>query len=211
MPIQHPEFVKSAIFPKDWPSETSTEVCFCGRSNVGKSSLLNGLLGQTLARVSKTPGRTRMLHFFRGQVKLSAKASKVLSFADLPGFGYAQVSKKERHQWFEMVERYITQRTELQLVFLLIDARRLMDLQEKPTMLQEEQDLFHYLQSLDKKVIVVVTKADKIQKTKRKRLMDVAAQFFPARAFLFSALTKEGLDVLEKHLQQLIKDKDPGA
>lgn len=210
MPVLRPVYIKGAVLQKDWPPDAAVEVCFCGRSNVGKSSLLNKLVGQRIARISKTPGRTRLLHFFQGDVQTAAGPVS-LSLVDLPGFGYAQVPTQERKHWFTMIETYFTQRASLQLVFLLVDARRVADLVDRPHALQEEVDLHAYLTSLHKQVVLVLTKADQIPKNKRKPLLDIASKRFSTNApcILFSALTSEGLPALESKLQRLAAQQQP--
>src|SRR5215467_9335976 len=122
-----PVVVKEAVFEalavdaKSWPPEGPPEIAFAGRSNVGKSSLINALAGRRgLARTSSTPGRTRGLVFFR----IEPQDAPPLRFVDLPGYGYAQASKKERAAWRPMVERFVERRGTLRLVVVLVDARR---------------------------------------------------------------------------------------
>ncbi len=240
MKVLQADFVKSAARPSDWPKEEAVEIAFCGRSNVGKSSLLNTILGRKgMARVSRTPGRTRLLNFFHievtqdtnpslvraismsknptpsrsdagsrlpGATATSKKPSSTLEFTlvDLPGFGYAQVSKTERFTWRPLIESYLTGRTSLQAVILLFDSRRVATMKEDPLQLAEEEDLFFYLRSLGKQVLPVVTKADKLSKHERKPALAELRKRLGTKPLLFSAQTQEGITELKQHLLNLL-------
>jgi len=152
MKVKTANFVKSAVMPKDFPEPEQPEVAFVGRSNVGKSSLINKLLGRkSLAKTSSTPGKTRLINFFL--------INEELSFVDLPGYGYAKVSKKERGSWGVMVERYISKRPNLKGVVLLQDMRR--ERTEMDTVMMKM--IRHY----GLPVILVLTKADKFSRSKQ--------------------------------------------
>ena len=148
---------------KDLPDLVCPEVAFVGRSNVGKSSLLNGLCGRkNLARVAKTPGRTQAINFFNVDLRCS-DSSREVYFADLPGYGYAKVAKSVSRNWKGLLEHYILERENLRAVVLLTDVRR------------ELRDEEHWIADLGREgnLIVAVTKTDKVsrseaaQKTKR--------------------------------------------
>ncbi|MBW2315053.1 MAG: YihA family ribosome biogenesis GTP-binding protein [Deltaproteobacteria bacterium] len=149
------KIVATAAGPDGFPTDGIPEIAFLGRSNVGKSSLLNKLANRKkLARTSSTPGKTRLVHFFE-----LSNAQGSLLFVDLPGYGYAKVSKKERASWRKLVESYLGGRKPLKCAVLLQDARR--DPRE------EEIDLIAWLGEQDIPVLVAVTKCDKLGTSKR--------------------------------------------
>ncbi len=157
MKAKRAEFITSATAPKGFPPPDLPEIAFAGRSNVGKSSLINFLAGvPKLARTSNTPGRTQLLNWFR----VERSSGPALAFVDLPGYGWAKVPEAMRKAWRPMVERYITGREVLRVVLVLIDARRGPE--------QEERELIEWLHSRSIPVQVVLTKADKLAKSKRK-------------------------------------------
>ena len=120
MKLLSAEFIKSSVSPEQFPADRLPEIAFVGRSNVGKSSLINSLLHRKkLAKVSKTPGKTRAVNFFT--VRTSDPKLSLLSLVDLPGYGYAKVSKSTRAQWGPMIEQYLEQRQSLGVVILLIE------------------------------------------------------------------------------------------
>jgi GTP-binding protein len=139
------------------PVGEKTEIALAGRSNVGKSSLLNRLIGQKLAHVSSAPGLTRSINFF------DVQAEHPFVLVDLPGFGFASRSKDERNMWASMIEKYISRRPQLALVIHLVDIRH--------GLLDKDRELQLWLKSLGKNIQVVFTKADKIAKTKRRSLI----------------------------------------
>ena len=148
--IKSAEFITSAVKKNQYPQTGFPEVSFVGRSNVGKSSVINLLTGRkSLARVGNTPGKTRLINFFSLEDKLL--------LVDLPGYGYAQVSKEERARWGKIVETYLHKREQLRLVLMLADIRH------KPT--ADDKLMVEWLCSMGKPYIVLATKADKISRT----------------------------------------------
>lgn len=140
-----------------FPRQDLPEFAFGGRSNVGKSSLLNALVGVPgLARTSNTPGRTRLINWFR----VEPPHGKPVAFVDLPGYGYAKVAKSERAAWQPLVEAYLERRQVLRSVLVLVDARRGGE--------AEEAELLEYLAGAGIPSQVILTKADKLAKAKRK-------------------------------------------
>lgn len=145
------EFMISAMDVSQYPTEGKSEIALSGRSNVGKSSFINAVCGRkNIARTSSKPGKTVNLNFYNidGQFNM----------VDVPGYGYAKQSKKDREKWGQLIESYLAEREELQAVVQLIDLRH------KPT--QDDILMYDFLKHLDIPVIVVCTKADKIAKSK---------------------------------------------
>ena len=148
-------FLKSAFRAEHWPAANCPEIAFVGRSNVGKSSCLNALVGgKNVARVSKTPGRTQAINFFDLQ-----RGGHPLRLADLPGYGFAKVPKSVKKSWDRMVGEYLQDRQCLALVVVLVDMRR------DPTDLDRE--MIEWLVEADCTGLLVLTKADRIAKSKR--------------------------------------------
>lgn len=175
------QFVVSAAAPAQFPRDGLPEIAFAGRSNVGKSSLLNRLVGQKgLALVSKTPGRTRLINFFR----INGEAC----FVDLPGYGYAAAPKSLRETWGELVEGYLRTRGELRGVVFLLDIRH------EPT--DRDLEMRGLLDEARLPWIPVLTKADKAGRHERGRLIRRIAKALslpdPGLAIPFSATTGEG-------------------
>ena len=182
MKISFARFVKSAQQPDDFPRDQRPEIAFCGRSNIGKSSLLNTLTNSKgLARTSSTPGRTQTINFFL--------INDRLYFVDLPGYGYAKVAKTVRSTWGPMVEGYLRDRPQLRLTLMLVDSRI------PPT----ESDIL-MKQWLDHNRVpntVVLTKSDKISRNQLQQALRTSAQTLNTKEILpFSAVTLLGKDEL---------------
>ena len=146
------KFLLSATSPLHFPAPTVPEVAFLGRSNVGKSSLINALLGTTVARVSSTPGRTRAINFFALSTAPNAPAKMI--FADLPGYGYAKISKSISAEWPSFIEPYLTDRESLALSVCLVDTNI-------PPQASDRM-LIDFLQQHQRPYLVVGTKADRL-------------------------------------------------
>lgn len=180
MKIHSAEFIKSAFNQTHWTTDGLPEISFLGRSNVGKSSLINSLLGRKgLARTSNTPGRTQSINFFL--------INERFYFVDLPGYGYARVSKTMRADWGVMAEEYLSEREELKLSIQLIDVRH------KPTKLDDQ--LNEWLVFNKKNHIVVATKADKLSTNNlNKSLKEIKATFRKSKIIAFSSVSGLGKD-----------------
>ncbi|HEX8289200.1 MAG TPA: ribosome biogenesis GTP-binding protein YihA/YsxC [Pyrinomonadaceae bacterium] len=178
MKISSVNFVKSAFAREHWTSDGLPEIAFLGRSNVGKSSLINSLLQRKgLARTSNTPGRTQSINFFLINEKFY--------FADLPGYGYARVSKSMRADWGVMAEEYLSSRNELALSIQLIDSRH------NPTEL--DLQLNEWLVYHNKNHIIVATKADKLSSNKlNKSLIEIKEMMPNSKVLTYSSTTGKG-------------------
>ncbi|WP_129688049.1 ribosome biogenesis GTP-binding protein YihA/YsxC [Gottfriedia acidiceleris] len=151
MKVTTADIVISAVRPNQYPDTQFPEIALAGRSNVGKSSFINKMLNRkALARTSSKPGKTQTLNFFL--------INEQLFYVDVPGYGYAKVSKKEREAWGKMIETYITSREQLRAVILLVDLRH------SPT--EDDVMMYDFLKHYGIPVIIVATKADKIPKGK---------------------------------------------
>jgi GTP-binding protein len=172
------QFVLAATDPSSFPRDQRAEVAFLGRSNVGKSSLLNSLLGvRGLARTSSTPGRTQSINFFL--------IEQSFYFVDLPGYGYAKTSKEKRRAWGELIERYLAERPQLVLSILLVDARH------EPTL--SDRQMKSWLQHHGLPFWVVCTKVDKLSANERRKAQQQAmAALGTDRVISYSSITREG-------------------
>ncbi len=180
MKITSAEFVRSAFERSHWIRDGRPEIAFLGRSNVGKSSLLNSLLGRKgLARTSNTPGRTQSINYFL--------VNDAFYFVDLPGYGYAKVSKSMRADWGVMARDYLTERAELMLFIQLVDSRHL------PTELDKQ--LNDWLIVNEKHHLVVATKADKLSSNQlSKQLAEIKRELPESKILTYSASTSKGRD-----------------
>ena len=185
--------VESAGRLDQFPRGERPEVAFAGRSNVGKSSLINRLLGRRgLARTSSTPGRTRTINFYL--------VNETVLFADLPGYGYAKVSRSLQEDWWALVEGYLTHRVPLRGVVHLVDARH------PPT--DRDEGLQDFLVAVGAPSVVVLTKADKVPRGQRRAVQAAAARLLglarPEMGLFFSAETEEGAPELWRAVDALL-------
>lgn len=200
MKVTAAEFEKTGTKRAEWPEGTLPELAFVGRSNVGKSSMLNALAQRRgLARVSGTPGRTQALQFFRIEVARARESRPVpLRFCDLPGYGYARVPRGEQARWAAMIEEYLTGREALRAVVLIVDARR------EPT--GSDREALAFLVAQGRPVVVAATKMDKLGKSHRHGATRAAerALALPVGAVVpFSAVEGTGTDALWERLLEL--------
>ena len=158
MKITSSDLQAMAVAPKGYPDDGLPELAFAGRSNVGKSSFINAMLNRTnLARTSGKPGKTRTINFYL--------INEEFRFVDLPGYGYAQVSKSERKKWGDIIEKYLRKRDNLKAIVLLVDIRH------KPS--GQDVDMYHWIKSFGYDAIIVATKADKIARGQWERHMKI--------------------------------------
>jgi GTP-binding protein len=151
------KFITSAASPKHFPMEGPPEFAFLGRSNVGKSSLINSLLGQRLAHVSSTPGRTRTINFI-GIYSKPEQPHPEMMLVDLPGYGYARIARAISAEWPKFIEPYLTERETLQLAIVLIDANVPVQ--------APDRHLVDFLRDADREFVMVATKSDKLSANK---------------------------------------------
>lgn len=189
MKVISAEFLKSATNPSQYPEPSLPEIAFAGRSNVGKSTLINALTNRKkLAATSSTPGKTRLINFF--------VLNEKLYMADLPGYGFARVPLKTRKEWGPMVESYLRNRPNLRLVLVLIDSRR--------TPSDGDIDLINWLEATGKEFLIVVTKADKLSRNERQKQVSVIKNALGAASedlIFFSARTGEGKEAIWKKIK----------
>ena len=180
MKVSHAEFIISAVSEKQYPEDALPEIVLLGRSNVGKSSFVNTLISRkNLARTSSQPGKTQTMNFYQ--------INDTFRFVDMPGYGYAKVSKKEREKWGQMIEDYLHHRENLAAVFLLVDCRH------EPT--EDDRLMFDWLAYYNMVPFVVMTKYDKLSKTRQRKAKDNIAKTFnirPGDVIPFSAVSKAG-------------------
>jgi GTP-binding protein len=191
MDVHETVFIKSAAKAKDYPVSDLPEVAFVGRSNVGKSSLVNVLVNRkNLVRTSSTPGRTQLINFF--------DVNSRLVLVDLPGYGYAKAPPEVRKQWGPMIETYLTKRENLRAVVLILDIRRIPS--------DGDMDMLGWLESYDIPPIIVLTKCDKLTKNERAKqtnLIAAAIRRDKGILFPFSALSREGRDGIWQEIGRL--------
>jgi GTP-binding protein len=187
------QFMLSAMDAAHFPKTGPPEVAFLGRSNVGKSSLINSLLGEKLAKTSSTPGRTRAINFFA--VRRAGRSSPELLFADLPGYGYAKLSKEISAEWPKFIEPYLEQRESLALSIVLIDTN--IPPQEKDTQLIE------WLKFRQRPFVIVGTKADRISNNALSNSLRALKSAFGTDEILpYSTKTGAGRNELWRHIGQ---------
>lgn len=191
MIVQDVKFLKSALYAKDFPKDRRPEIAFIGRSNVGKSSLLNALLKRKgLAKTSSTPGKTQTLNFFDVNGKIY--------FVDLPGYGYAKVPKSMKDAWNQCMVDYLQDRESLQLIVALMDGRH------KPN--AHDLQMMDLLEEAERPTLIVATKVDKLKQSERKkniRSIESTLELQEKGCVLpFSSVSREGV----KELWQVIDD-----
>jgi GTP-binding protein len=199
MLIKSAEFVTSATKPSQYPPALLPEIAFAGRSNTGKSSLINTLVNRKrLVKTSSTPGRTQLINFF--------DINKRFGFVDLPGYGYAKVPESVKKTWGPMVETYLLDRQTLKGVVVVMDIRRVPG--------QEELNLVKWLSHYSIAAILVLTKTDKLsgnKQAKQRRLIAQALEMDKKDFILFSAKSRRGNDALWHAILSLVDIEDDPA
>ena len=196
MKIRSADFITSATKPSQYPPANLPEIAFAGRSNVGKSSLINTLVNRKhLVKTSSTPGRTQLINFFN--------INDAMVFVDLPGYGYAKVPQSIRKKWGPMIETFLSKRETLKGVVVIMDIRRTPGI--------EERDLIRWLDYYKIAAILVITKADKLSKNKQLKQQAAISQalsLVKEGLILFSAKTRLGKDAVWNAILSLIKLED---
>ncbi len=182
MKIKSAQFISSVYHPGEFLTDRRPEIILLGRSNVGKSSVINALLNRSsLARTSSRPGRTQSINFYL--------INEVFYFVDLPGYGYAKVPEAQRRSWKRLVESYLTDRIQIVLGMLVVDARH----EPKPLDMQMRD----WLTQAQVPCVVILTKADKLSRSRRGQVAEQARQIFPQVTVIpFSAVTRLGVSDL---------------
>ncbi|MCP9461423.1 MAG: ribosome biogenesis GTP-binding protein YihA/YsxC [Nitrospira sp.] len=199
MKILVAEFIKSCVDPEQFPAEDRPEIAVVGRSNVGKSSLINSLLNRReLAKVSRTPGKTRSVNVFG--VSTSDPDLARFYLVDLPGYGFAKVSRSVRGQWGPLLETYLTERASLRGVILLVESRVVTD-QDRQTLL--------WLRSIGRHPLIVATKADKLKPAERVRaLREIQKELglTDGEAIIpYSSMTGDGRNLVWGKLRDMVR------
>lgn len=197
MKVKNPKFVISAVSPKQYPESNLLEVAFAGRSNVGKSSLLNALVGRkNLAYKGSTQGKTRQINFYN--------IDDEIHFVDLPGYGYAAVSKSEKNLWAKVVEGYLNVRPQLYLVIMLVDIRH------KPS--KDDEVMYNWIKKCGVHHILAVTKSDKLGRSaipaQIKMIKEALKVQDDVQVVPVSSVNKNGVEKLWEAIDSFIVEED---
>ena len=191
-------FLAAATDVAQFPAPSLPEIAFLGRSNVGKSSVINSLVGTKLARTSSTPGRTRSINFF--EIRWPGKPRPELIFADLPGYGYAKISREISQEWPKFIEPYLQQRPTLSLCVALVDVN-------VPAQ-QSDRQLLDFLSSTGRDFVVVGTKSDRLSNNQLNNALRSLGEHYPsARLLAFSSKTGAGQEELWKQIREVAQTK----
>jgi len=194
MEIKQSEFITSAVKPEQYPTDNRLEIAFVGRSNVGKSSLINSLTNRRkLVKVSRTPGKTRLVNFFL--------INNDFYFVDLPGYGYAKVSRVEKESWGKFIETYLVNRGQLKRIILLVDCRR------EPS--EDDKLMYNFIKHYGYDCTVVATKTDKLTKNELKKNMTMLKKELDLagedKLLTYSSLNKQGKEELLENIESALK------
>lgn len=196
MNIHNVELTVSAVKPEQYPKTEFPDLAFAGRSNVGKSSFINKVLSRkSLARTSSKPGKTATINFYN--------IDNALNFVDLPGYGYARVSKEEKKKWGQMIETYLNSRETLSQVILLVDSRH------EPT--KDDEVMLNFIRAVCDHVVIVASKIDKLKASERNdallRIIRTLKLSGDDIIIPFSAVTGEGADMFWDYVHTMILDE----
>ena len=196
MKINKAELITSSVKKEQYPQTNLKEIALAGRSNVGKSSFINKMINRrNLVRTSSKPGKTQTLNFYN--------INDIFCFVDVPGYGYAKVTKAEKSKWATMMEEYFETREELGLVMLIVDLRH------SPT--HDDIMMYEYMKHLGIRVVVVATKADKVKMSKKqKNINEIKIKLnidLDDPVIAFSAETAEGKDIVWSYLTNYLNQK----
>ncbi len=193
MKIKNAEIIISAVKKEQYPEESFPEIALAGRSNVGKSSVINMLVNRKkLARTSSSPGKTQTINFYR--------INDGFSFVDLPGYGYAKVSKANKSQWGKMIETYLTSRPNL------LEVLQLVDIRHSPT--EQDKQMHEWIKQFGFNGVVIATKLDKIKRSQRQKQLDLIRkelQIGDGLLIPVSSENREGKEVLWDTIDQIFK------
>jgi GTP-binding protein len=191
-------FVAAATDVSQFPAPSLPEIAFLGRSNVGKSSVINSLVGAKLARTSSTPGRTRSINFF--EVRWPGKPRPELVFTDLPGYGYARISREVSEDWLKFIEPYLNERPTLALCLALVDVN-------VPPQASDRQ-LLDFLSALGRDFLVVATKSDRLSNNQLRNALQALSHGHPtAQIVPYSAKSGVGREQLWKAIRQAAQQR----
>ncbi len=195
MNVTKAEMIITAGMASQFPVHDMPEIAFAGKSNVGKSSLLNAMLNRkALARTSSQPGKTQTINFYSVQ--------DTFMFVDLPGYGYAKVSKQERERWGKLIEGYLQKREHLQKIILLVDIRHEVGKNDKM--------MYDWIKHYHSQVVVVATKADKIKRSQIQKHLSIIKKGLELSSddqlIAFSSETKQGKEELWKVIEDIRQD-----
>ena len=195
------KFLRACADPQQFPPVGPPEIAFLGRSNVGKSSLINALVGSKIAKTSNTPGRTQTINFF--EIRWPGRPKADMLFADLPGYGYARAPKDLVQAWPEFINPYLAERPSLALCVCLVDAN--IPPQESDLQLME------WLRHYQRPYVVVATKSDRVGSRLQTSLSSLKQTLQTDRIVPFSSKTGHGKDLLWKALRETIEQIDPSV
>ena len=200
MNVNNVSLTISAVSEAQYPKDNKPEIAFVGRSNVGKSSLINKMVNRkNLARISSKPGKTATINFYNVEDQLY--------FVDFPGYGYAKVSKAEKEKWATMIEKYLNTREQLFQVILLVDSRH------KPT--EDDVIMLNWIRQFHFKAVIVATKWDKLSATEKRKNLQVISETLELneedQIVAFSAQTGEGKDELWDIIEYIIGEEEMEA